>query len=152
MEETVIQDKAGFMSRIAGIFTRTDEFEEDAEVTPEKLANGGLQLRANYRYTVTVRRQITSFDDAMAAANGLKARRAADSQSDRHRPPHSTEDRRLYVRRELRSRRHMGRDWRGCVPNRSCQCICRSGSTYSANECTSKLTRSIFNSSRVFQS
>ena len=72
MEETVIQDKPGFMSRIAGIFTRTDEFEEEVEVTPEKQANGGLQLRANYRYTVTVRRQITSFDDAMAAANGLK--------------------------------------------------------------------------------
>ncbi len=72
MEETVIQDKPGFMSRIAGIFTRTDEFEEEAEVTPEKQANGGLQTRANYRYTVTVRRQITSFDDAMAAANGLK--------------------------------------------------------------------------------
>ena len=72
MEETVIQDKPGIMSRIAGIFTRTDEYEEETEVTPEKMANGGLQLRANYRYTVTVRRQITSFDDAMAAANGLK--------------------------------------------------------------------------------
>lgn len=72
MEEMVVQDKPGFMSRIAGIFTRADELEEETEVTPEKMANGGLQLRANYRYTVTVRRQISSFDDAMAAANGLK--------------------------------------------------------------------------------
>ena len=73
MDEMVQDKQTGFMSRIAGIFTRTDEFEEDQqEVTPEKQANGGLQLRANYRYTVTVRRQITSFDDAMAAANGLK--------------------------------------------------------------------------------
>ncbi len=68
----VIQDKPGFMSRIAGIFTRSEEIEEETEMTPEKAANGGLQVRANYRYTVTVRRQITSFDDAMAAANGLK--------------------------------------------------------------------------------
>jgi cell division inhibitor SepF len=72
MEEMVVQEKPGLMSRIAGIFTRADEIEEDEEVTPEKMANGGLQLRANYRYTVTVRRQISSFDDAMAAANGLK--------------------------------------------------------------------------------
>ena len=73
MDEMVQDKQAGFMSRIAGIFTRTDELEdEQQEVTPEKQANGGLQLRANYRYTVTVRRQITSFDDAMAAANGLK--------------------------------------------------------------------------------
>jgi cell division inhibitor SepF len=72
MEETVVQERPGFMSRIASIFTRADEYEQEADVTPERSANGGLQLRANYRYTVTVRRQITSFDDAMAAANGLK--------------------------------------------------------------------------------
>jgi len=73
MEEMVVQDKPGLLSRFASIFTRADEYEEEeAEITPEKAANGGLQLRANYRYTVTVRRQITSFDDAMAAANGLK--------------------------------------------------------------------------------
>ena len=41
-------------------------------MTPSQAANGGMQTRANYRYTVTVRRQITAFDDAMAAANGLK--------------------------------------------------------------------------------
>src|SRR5471030_170589 len=72
MEEMVVQDKPGIISKVASIFTRADEYEEEAEVTPETSANGGLQLRANYRYTVTVRRQITSFDDAMAAANGLK--------------------------------------------------------------------------------
>ncbi len=72
MEETITQDKPGFASRFLNFWARTDETEEVEEVTPEKQANGGLQLRANYRYTVTVRRQITSFDDAMAAANGLK--------------------------------------------------------------------------------
>jgi len=52
------------------MFTRTEEIEEEVEAPVSNSA--GLQLRQNYRYTVTVRRQITSFDDAMAAANGLK--------------------------------------------------------------------------------
>jgi len=72
MEEMVVQEKPGFVSKLKSIFTRVEEYEEEPEMTPEKVANGGLQLRANYRYTVTIRRQITSFDDAMAAANGLK--------------------------------------------------------------------------------
>jgi len=60
------------MSRIIGIFTRSEEQPEEAEMTSDRSATGASQLRANYRYTVTIRRQITSFDDAMAAANGLK--------------------------------------------------------------------------------
>lgn len=74
MEEMVLQeDKPGFFSRIVGIFGRTEEFEdEEVDMTPERAANGATQMRPNYRYTVTVRRQITSFDDALAAANGLK--------------------------------------------------------------------------------
>ncbi len=72
MEETVMENKPGFMSKFVGMFTRTEEVLEEEAVTPERSANGGLHLHANYRYTVTVRRQITSFDDAMAAANGLK--------------------------------------------------------------------------------
>ena len=73
MEEMILQEeRPGFFSRIAGIF-KGEEFEEvDEELTPEKVANGATQMRPNYRYTVTVRRQITSFDDALAAANGLK--------------------------------------------------------------------------------
>ena len=72
MEDMVVQDKPGIVSRIASIFTRTDEYVEDETETTTEKGSTGLQLRANYRYTVTVRRQITSFDDAMAAANGLK--------------------------------------------------------------------------------
>ncbi|MEZ0325232.1 MAG: cell division protein SepF [Fimbriimonas sp.] len=73
MEETMLQDKPGFFGRIAGIFTRSEEFEDDQETTYERVGSeGAMQLRPNYRYTVTVRRQITVFEDAMAAANGLK--------------------------------------------------------------------------------
>lgn len=74
MDELVLQEKPGIFSRLAGIFARTEEFEEDDfEMTPERSANGAAPaMRPNYRYTVTVRRQITSFDDALASANGLK--------------------------------------------------------------------------------
>lgn len=72
MEEMVVQDKPGLISRIAGIFTRTDDTDDGSEITPERMTNGTTQNRGAYRYTVVVRRQISSFDDAMAAANGLK--------------------------------------------------------------------------------
>src|ERR1041385_2465663 len=71
MEEMQIQEKPGLFGRLANIFTRTEEVEEDAEENDGRPANA-LTLKAAYRYTVTVRRQIVSFDDAMAAANGLK--------------------------------------------------------------------------------
>lgn len=73
MEEMVLQEKPGFFSRIAGMLTRRDddEFDEQPEEasTPEHRA---FTLKSAARYTVTVRRQIVSFEDAMAAANGLK--------------------------------------------------------------------------------
>ncbi|MGV3614929.1 MAG: cell division protein SepF [Fimbriimonas sp.] len=76
MDEVAIQDRPGIFSRLAGMFTRTEEFieEEEPVVTNDRNTTtaGGMRLRQDYRYTVTVRRQITSFDDAMAAANGLK--------------------------------------------------------------------------------
>ncbi len=74
MEEMVLQDeKPGLFSRVARYLTRRDEeeFEDDAEMpsTPEHKA---YTLKSAARYTVTVRRQIVSFEDAMSAANGLK--------------------------------------------------------------------------------
>lgn len=67
MEELVLQEKPGLFTRIAGMFTR-EEFEDEMDVQSSK----PLTIRAAHRYTVTVRRQISSFDDAMAAADGLK--------------------------------------------------------------------------------
>jgi cell division inhibitor SepF len=70
MEELELQDKPGIFSRIAGMFTR----ERDDDVDDLKPEGGArpLTLRPVYKYNVTIRRQISSFDDAIAAANGLK--------------------------------------------------------------------------------
>jgi len=70
MEELELQDKPGIFSRLAGMFSR----ERDDDVEDVKVENPAkaLSLRPNYKYNVTIRRQISSFDDAIAAANGLK--------------------------------------------------------------------------------
>lgn len=70
MEETIVNERPGFFSRLAGMITRTDEVDETEEMPVH--TDNKLTLKGAYRYTVTIRRQITSFDDAMAAANGLK--------------------------------------------------------------------------------
>lgn len=71
MEDTFVQEKPGLISRIAGMFARSEEIDEmEADSISEPIAN--TQIRQSYRYTLTVRRQVGSFEDAMAAANGLK--------------------------------------------------------------------------------
>ncbi len=70
MEEMVLQDKPGLFTRFANIFTRPEEFEDEDE--PMTTSGQSLSLRSAHRYTIVVRRQVTSFDDALAAANGLK--------------------------------------------------------------------------------
>lgn len=68
MEELELQEKPGILSRLSGLFGRSVEADEE----PAVARIGSPEIRPQYRYTVTIRRQITSFDDAMAAANGLK--------------------------------------------------------------------------------
>ena len=68
MEELALQDKPGLFTRIAGMFTR-EEFEDEVDTYQ---SSKPLTIRSAHRYTVTVRRQVVSFDDAMAAADGLK--------------------------------------------------------------------------------
>ena len=73
MEEVVLQDKPGLFSKIGNIFTRpVDEDEEEPVAQVQSGATPRALARPTHRYTVTIRRQITSFDDAMAAAVGLK--------------------------------------------------------------------------------
>lgn len=72
MEEMMIDDRPGFFGRVLGKFTRTEVVEEEMDSMPERASNSTAGFRREYRYTVTVRRQITSFDDAVAAAHGLK--------------------------------------------------------------------------------
>ncbi len=70
MEEMELQEKPGFFTKIATLFARTDE--EDEEVAESDGRTNAYPLRASYRYHVTIRKEIVSFDDAYAAANGLK--------------------------------------------------------------------------------
>ncbi|MEA2554219.1 MAG: cell division inhibitor SepF [Fimbriimonadaceae bacterium] len=71
MEEIVLQEKPGLFSKIGSMFTRPLEDEEEEPLA--QVQNGKQTIvRQTHRYTVTIRRQITSFDDAMAAAVGLK--------------------------------------------------------------------------------
>jgi FtsZ-interacting cell division protein YlmF len=75
MEENVLQEKPGLFTRVAGIFNRHDSFEDEIvdEDIPVSALVGKAPPKPNYRYTVTVRRQVVFFEDAYAAANGLKA-------------------------------------------------------------------------------
>lgn len=69
MEELVLQDKPGLFSRLGKMFTREDaDLEEPGATDP----NQALTLQRAHRYLVTVRRGISTFDDAMEAAHGLK--------------------------------------------------------------------------------
>ena len=67
MEEMV--EKPGFFERLVGVVHKHDEeFEEEIDETPTRTPRfiaTGLQH-------ITVRRQVVSFDDAVAAADGLK--------------------------------------------------------------------------------
>lgn len=71
MEELDLQERPGLLSRLTGFFGRDRIEEEDAV---EESAPGApvYQLRSAYRYSVSIRKDVGSFDDAYSAANGLK--------------------------------------------------------------------------------
>jgi cell division inhibitor SepF len=69
--EDMVAEKPSVISKIASLFTRTEEVDEfDAPIADTTVIHS--QPRQTIRYTVTVRRTMTTFEDAMAAANGLK--------------------------------------------------------------------------------
>lgn len=70
MEELEIQERPGIFTRLAGVFTKDRDFEDEFEASDS--AAPRLQLRKSGCYQITVRRQIMSFQDAVAAADGLK--------------------------------------------------------------------------------
>lgn len=72
MEETLVQDQPGIVDKFMNLFRKDHSLDEEIEYAPVDNANSATNARPNYRYTVTIRRQIVSFEDAMAAANGLK--------------------------------------------------------------------------------
>lgn len=72
MEEMELQDKPGLFGKLAGIFTREDEEDEVEETRETRRPARAAENRNIYKYQVTIRRQIVSFEDALAAAQGLK--------------------------------------------------------------------------------
>lgn len=76
MEELELQDKPGLFGRIRDLFVREEELDEPEIATPvaseKKAVVRRMDVRDMYKYHVQIRRQIMSFDDALAAAQGLK--------------------------------------------------------------------------------
>ena len=70
MEETV-KERVGFVGKLREIFSRGEQYEEVIE-EPETSATGSIASRPSYRYTITVRRTISTKEDLIAAAHGLK--------------------------------------------------------------------------------
>lgn len=75
MEEQLdLLEKPGIFGRIRDMFTTRDDAESDEPEAPveERRFSKTLETRTMYKSHVTIRRQIVSFDDALAAAQGLK--------------------------------------------------------------------------------
>lgn len=69
MEETI--ERPGFFGRIRDLFNREDDLADghDTDHVPTRPA---LRVHHTHRFHVCVRRQVVSFQDAVAAADGLK--------------------------------------------------------------------------------
>lgn len=73
MEEIDGQERQqGLFGKLAGIFTREDEDSEVEETRETKRMARAAEVRTVYKYHVSIRRQIVSFEDALSAAQGLK--------------------------------------------------------------------------------
>jgi cell division inhibitor SepF len=74
MEEQLdLLEKPGFFGRIRDMFTTRDEDAEESDAPmEERRFSKSLETRTMYKATVTVRRQVVSFEDALGAAQGLK--------------------------------------------------------------------------------
>lgn len=70
MEELELAERPGFFSRVKDYFSRGHEDEAEQESAPT--GSIGSRHPSVHRYSITVRRQIVSFQDAVAAADGLK--------------------------------------------------------------------------------
>ncbi|MBL8068058.1 MAG: cell division protein SepF [Armatimonadetes bacterium] len=73
MEEAM--ERVTVIDRIRDFFTREEVEESDTDHVPTRSTaqrDNRLSLHAAHRYHVTVRSQIVSFQDAVAAADGLK--------------------------------------------------------------------------------
>lgn len=71
--EEMVQDKPSIIGKIANLFTRSDDdYVDDFEPETMEQAVVMSPMRPAHRYTITVRKEVMNFEDAMATANGLK--------------------------------------------------------------------------------
>ncbi len=81
MDEFEMTESPGFFSRIFGRGRDADVFDDDADVEEERSHRPGTRNSSRMdvvrihekRYTVCVRREVYTFEDAMAAAQSFKA-------------------------------------------------------------------------------
>ncbi|HVL40416.1 MAG TPA: cell division protein SepF, partial [Fimbriimonadaceae bacterium] len=69
MDELELQEKPGIFGRLASMLSRREEDEYEDEEPQSRT----YPARNGFKAHITVRRQITSFDDALEAATGFKA-------------------------------------------------------------------------------
>ncbi len=68
MEQMELEEQQGFFTRLMSRFQR-----EEADMPePETLNATTFRVASAHKYQITVRRQISTFQDAVAAADGLK--------------------------------------------------------------------------------
>ncbi|MBL8060903.1 MAG: cell division protein SepF [Chthonomonas sp.] len=74
MEELELQEeKSGIFTRLKGIFNRDEEYiEEESYDSPAPSRGTPMRQLGRAHYSITVRRMVQSFQDAVAAADGLK--------------------------------------------------------------------------------
>lgn len=66
-------ERTGFFARIASAFSKSEVFDgEELDQENELTQINHSKVRASYRYHITIRRTILSFQDAVACADGLK--------------------------------------------------------------------------------
>ncbi|MEJ5169388.1 MAG: cell division protein SepF [Fimbriimonadales bacterium] len=68
MDDLEIQERPGFFQRIFG----GGRAHADVDAEETIVESSPSVMRPVYRYNVTIRRQVFCFEDALAAANGLK--------------------------------------------------------------------------------
>lgn len=78
MQEMELEDRPGFFGRVKGWFGREEYDVEEAEAEAQVSESRPVGQVATYRlheargYSITIRRSIVSFQDAVAAADGVK--------------------------------------------------------------------------------
>ncbi len=72
MSELTLEEKPGFFTKLADVFSRKEIYEDIPEEMELPTTQKPVRVQPSPRYQITVRRQILSFQDAIAAADGLK--------------------------------------------------------------------------------